>query len=192
MCSCVPCVPKTFQNFSKLFKTFQNFPKLSKTFQNFKNSKGCCLCLFVMSAAVAGGGSKTVPNVKATTPVPADTVMSLMIPWVQSWQTEADVKATLGRLGWGTISQVDMKDLSERDGKPRHYKVFIHFSSWGESETAVKVRGHLEKVVGEGEKQPELKVWYSDRNFWKVRASKWVFKAKMDVAHDVAAVVEFC
>ena len=130
---------------------------------------------------------------KATTPVPSGTVMSLMIPWVQSWQTVADVKATLDGLGWGEISKVDMKELEERDGKPRHYKVFIHFSSWSESETAVKVRSHLSNVVGEGEKQPELKVWYNDRNFWKVRASKWVFKAReASVPSVVAATVEFC
>jgi hypothetical protein len=135
-------------------------------------------------------GSK---NVKATTPVPEGTVMSLMIPWVQSWQTDDDVKATLDGLGWGEISKVDMKELSERDGKPRHYKVFIHFSSWSESETAVKVRSHLSNVVGEGEKQPELKVWYNDRNFWKVRASKWEFKAReSSVPSVVAATVEFC
>jgi len=141
------------------------------------------------SVSVSVSGSK---NVKAT-PVPDGTVMSLMIPWAQSWQTEDDVKATIGGLGWGTISKVDMKELSERDGKPRHFKVFIHFSSWSESETAVKVRGHLEKVVDEGQKQPELKVWYSERNFWKVRASKWVFKAREEeVPQDVAAIVEFC
>ena len=135
-------------------------------------------------------GSKIM---KATTPVPEGTVMSLMIPWVQSWQTDVDVKATLDGLGWGEISKVDMKELSERDGKPRHYKVFIHFSSWSESETAVKVRSHLSNVVGEGEKQPELKVWYNDRNFWKVRASKWAFKAReSSVPSVVAATVEFC
>jgi hypothetical protein len=140
------------------------------------------------SSSVSVSGSK---NMKST-PVPEGTVMSMMIPWAQSWQTEDDVKATIGGLGWGTISKVDMKELSERDGKPRHYKVFIHFSSWSESETAVKVRSHLEKVVDEGEKQPELKVWYSERNFWKVRASKWVFKAREEVPSEVAATVEFC
>ena len=126
-------------------------------------------------------------------PVPSGTVLSLMIPWAQSWQKEDDVKATLGGLGWGTISQVDLKEVGGRDGKPPHYKVFIHFSEWSSSETAEKVRGHLEKVVGEGEKQPELKVWYSDRNFWKVRASKWEFKARSEkVSGVVAAAVEFC
>ena len=125
-------------------------------------------------------------------PVPKDTVLSLMIPWAQSWQKEADVKATFGLLGWGTISQVDMKEVCGRDGKPPHYKVFIHFSMWSSSETAEKVRGHLEKEV-EGDKQPELKVWYSDRNFWKVRASKWEFKARSEkVSGGVAPAVEFC
>ena len=141
-----------------------------------------------MSSSSATGSK----NVKATTPVPSGTVMSLMVPWVQSWQTADHVKATLGRLGWGTISKVDMVEVAERDGKPRHYKAFIHFSSWSEIDTAVKVRDHLEKVV-EGEKQPELKVWYSERNFWKVRASKWVFKARTEkVSGVVAAAVEFC
>jgi len=116
-----------------------------------------------------------------------------MIPWAQSWQKEEDVKATLGGLGWGTISQVDMKEVAGREGKPSHYKVFIHFSEWSSSEIAVKVRDHLAKEVCEGDKQPELKVWYSERNFWKVRASKWVFKARSEkVSEVVAASVEFC
>ena len=126
-------------------------------------------------------------------PVPSGTVLSLMIPWAQSWQNEDDVKATFVRLGWGTISQVDMKEVGGRDGKPAHNKVFIHFNVWSASETAEKVRGHLEKVVGEGEKQPELKVWYSERNFWKVRVSKWVFKARSEkVSGGSAPAVEFC
>ena len=113
-------------------------------------------------------------------PRPSGTVLTLFLPWVESWHTGENVKATLDALDWGEIAKVDVKVVRSVGGKREHKKVFVHYSSWNDDEVSSGVRGALEKMVGEGEKQPELKVYHNETHYWKVRVSRFEFKARVE------------
>ena len=124
-------------------------------------------------------------------PTPSGTVFTVMIPWAEKWHTEDMIRNTLEALGWGTISDVQIK-LREGHGKRTHAKVFVHFSSWSE---ALGVRTHLENPAGKDGKQPELKVWHNETHYWKVRASKWKFEdrsSKTDESNSSKPRFELC
>ena len=128
------------------------------------------------SGGVSGGVSD---------PRPTGTVFTLFLPWVESWHTAENVKATLDALDWGVIAKVDVKVVRSVGGKREHKKVFVHYSGWNEDEVSVGVRAALEKSVGEGEKQPELKVFHNETHFWKVRVSRFEFKARVETEEKV-------
>jgi hypothetical protein len=124
-------------------------------------------------------------------PRPAGTVLTLFLPWVESWHTAENVKTTLDALDWGVIVKLDVKVVRAVGGKREHKKVFVHYSSWNDDEVSCGVRGALEKMVGEGEKQPELKVYHNETHYWKVRVSRFEFKARVEESKVFKPRVEF-
>ncbi len=124
-------------------------------------------------------------------PRPEGTVLTLFLPWVENWHTAENVKSTLDALDWGVIVKVDVKVVRAVGGKREHKKVFVHYSSWNDDEVSCGVRGALEKSVGEGDKQPELKVYHNETHYWKVRVSRFEFKARVEEAKAFKPRVEF-
>lgn len=96
--------------------------------------------------------------------VPPGTVASLVIPWAESWQTDGDVARVFHALGWGTISKID---LVAKNTKRPHNTVYIHFSSWNTNNDAEHAYHNLINLGN------DLKVFYNDSYFWKVRRSNW-------------------
>ena len=108
--------------------------------------------------------ANTNTNTNTQNPVPENTVFSICIPWVEKDTTEIDIRYQFqSEFEWGTINKVDF--IESKHGTRPHFKVFIHFSSFNNDD----VKQHLM----EGK---ELKAWYSDRFFWKVRKSNFVYK----------------
>ena len=103
-------------------------------------------------------------NTNTQSPVPENTVFSICIPWVEKDTTEIDVRQQFeSEFNWGKVSKADF--IESKHGSRPHYKVFIHFSSFENED----VKKHLEDGM-------ELKAWYSDRFYWKVRKSQFVYK----------------
>ena len=96
--------------------------------------------------------------------VPPGTVASLVIPWAETWQTDEDVARVFHALGWGTISKID---IVAKNTKRPHNTVYIHFSSWNTNEQAQHAYFNLMNAGN------DLKVFYNDSYFWKVRRSNW-------------------
>ena len=96
-------------------------------------------------------------------PVPATSVYSVMIPWVETWVDESKIREELSECAWGEIEKVDMRLVTH--GKREHLKVFIHFKTF----TDADVMNHLDN-------SNEIKVFYNKTFFWKVRKSKYVHK----------------
>ena len=109
-----------------------------------------------------GGGGKN--------PVPEGTKTTLMIPWAEKWQTREQIEAEFEKLDWAPLLKVDVVSRSGH-GKRDHSKVFLHFGEWNQDETSQRVAGHLD--VGN-----DLKVYYNETHFWKVRKSNWTWKPK--------------
>ena len=137
------------------------------------------------SASASGSGGAGAGAGVARDPRPEGTVVTLFLPWVENWHTVENVKSTLDALDWGVIAKVDVKVVRSVGGKREHKKVFVHYSSWNDDEVSIGVRGALEKSVGEGEKQPELKVFHNETHFWKVRVSRFEFKARVETEEKV-------
>lgn len=117
-------------------------------------------------------------------PVPEGTLVTLMLPWAEQWVTEGKIFWEFRQLGWGYISKVDM--VSVEKGKRPHQKVFIHFSSWDDKYKDVLEHLSQEptrKQTSSGHRAmyPELKVYYNDTFYWKVRKSEWKLKPRQEV-----------
>ena len=137
------------------------------------------------SASASGSGGAGAGAGVARDPRPEGTVVTLFLPWVENWHTVENVKSTLDALDWGVIAKVDVKVVRSVGGKREHKKVFVHYECWNDDEVSVGVRGALEKSVCEGEKQPELKVFHNETHFWKVRISRFEFKARVETEEKV-------
>ena len=123
-----------------------------------------------MSASFVAGGVQG-------SPVPEGTSVTLMVPWAEDWVTEQKVFAVFRDLDWGWISKVDMVQVDK--GKRPHQKVFIHFSKWNESDILEHLSTEpVREVTSNGHRAvyPEVKVYYNDTYFWKVRKSAWKVK----------------
>ena len=125
-------------------------------------------------------GVSSVSGGVAKDPRPTGTVVTLFLPWVETWHTTENVKSTLDALDWGVIEKVDVKLVRSVGGKREHKKVFVHYSSWNEDDVSCGVRAALEKSVSEGEKQPELKVYHNETHYWKLRMSRFEFKVRVE------------
>ena len=65
--------------------------------------------------------------------------------------------------GWGEL--VDIQIINVQHGKRAHSKVFIHYKTFPDK----AVENHLSQGN-------EIKVYYNNTFFWKVRKSKYVHK----------------
>jgi hypothetical protein len=101
-----------------------------------------------------------------------------MIPWAESWVTESMVFQQFRREGWGWILRVDMVSVPARGAKREHQKVFIHFRDWtpehehfleflSKEPEEDKSGSYVRKIY------PEVKVFYKEDYYWKVRKSTW-------------------
>ena len=97
----------------------------------------------------------------STSPVPAGTVFSAVLPWVNPGHKEDFLRETLEKSGWGRILKVDWSLRRNARGR-EFFVVYVHFGSFPNAE--------WRKFLEEG---GELKVYFNPRNFWKVRASRW-------------------
>jgi len=88
----------------------------------------------------------------------------MMLPWVDRRITESFVLQKFRGLDWGNILKIDMVWRNEMNGKPGHYKAFIHFGNL--NPTHGIVFEHLD--TGK-----EIKVDYNTKHYWKVRKSQW-------------------
>ena len=94
-------------------------------------------------------------------PVPAGTVFSAVLPWVNPGHRELFLRETLEKSGWGSILKVDWSLRKNNTGR-EFFVVYVHFGTFPNQE--------WRKFLEEG---GELKVFFNPRNFWKVRASRW-------------------
>lgn len=94
-------------------------------------------------------------------PVPAGTVFSAVLPWVNPGHRELFLRETLEKSGWGSILKVDWSLRKNSTGR-EFFVVYVHFGTFPNQE--------WRKFLEEG---GELKVFFNPRNFWKVRASRW-------------------
>jgi hypothetical protein len=95
--------------------------------------------------------------------VPPGTVVSLVIPWAEKWQSSDEVARIFCALAWGVISKID---VIPKNTKRPHSTVYIHFSSWNVNEAAKYAYDNITKGN-------DIKVYYNDSYFWKVRVSNW-------------------
>ena len=127
--------------------------------------------------------ASTSSNGSAKNPVPVGTVLSLAIPWLEnndratgSVIDEEFVRSVFDKLGVGEISQIDLVKrgaVQTPKFKRAHQKGFVHYTSL--TADGERVAEHLggDSV---GDRQPEIKVWYSQDYFWKARKSTFVFQ----------------
>jgi len=90
--------------------------------------------------------------------------MSLCIPRVFPNITWQRVKAVFEDLDLGTVDRVDMVKKTTDSGE-EFKRVFVHFKSWNDNETATTVRERLATGTF-------IKVVYDEPWFWKVSMSK--------------------
>ena len=110
-------------------------------------------------------------------PVPAGTTFTVLLPWVEASTKATFLAKIFNRLEWGVILDINMIHKKATDGKKRaHYKVFIHFGD--RNPVHAPVFEYLEV------ENNELKVWYNDRFFWKVRRSTWKPDRRNDIRVD--------
>ena len=109
--------------------------------------------------------------------VPPGTVISLVIPWAEKWQSADEIARIFCSLSWGIISKID---VVPKNTKRPHSTVYIHFSSW-------YVSGDARYAYDNLKKGNDIKVYYNDSYFWKVRVSNWrpapvqVFQPKFEI-----------
>jgi len=120
----------------------------------------------------------SIATTKAS-PVPEGTQVTMMIPWAESWVSQEMVFAVFRDLNWGWISKIDMVPVEK--GKRVHQKIFIHFSSWNEESNALLEHLSAEPIrevtsSGHRAQYPEVKVYYNDDFYWKIRKSNWKSK----------------
>ena len=112
-------------------------------------------------------------------PVPTGTTFTALLPWVEASTKEYFLEKIFNRLDWGRILGINMILKKATGGdKPKraHYKVFIHFGDRNPAHTPVFEYLAVEKN--------ELKVWYNDRFYWKVRQSTWKPDPRNDIRVD--------
>ena len=117
-------------------------------------------------------------------PVPPGTTYSVVLPWVSDSATNPFVAHIFNKLGWATILDIHMiykKEMPPREKggrpKPAHYTVFIHFG--GRNPDLAMVFDYLSL-----DKKNELKVYYNEKYFWKVRCSTWKPDPRNDIRVD--------
>ena len=108
-------------------------------------------------------GFKTVVVTK--NPIPEGTTFTIMMPWVEASTTCEFVAKILNRLEWGRILDINMIYKRAEGKKRHHYKVFVHYGARNPAHRPVFE--YLEK------ENNEMKMWYNERFFWKVRRSTW-------------------
>jgi len=112
--------------------------------------------------------------------VPPGTVVSLVIPWAETWQSSDYIHRVFMALRWGTMSKID---LVPKNTKRPHNTVYIHFSDWYGIMDAQSAWCNLVKY------DKTIKVFYNDSYFWKVRKSSWtqapapIFTPRIEVIH---------
>ena len=111
-----------------------------------------------------------------TSPVPEGTAVTLMIPWAERWVSEQMVFAVFRDLNWGWVSKIDIVSVDK--GKRPHVKIFIHFSKWNEDSNDMLEHlsaDPIREVTSSGHRAqyPEVKVYYNEDFYWKVRKSDW-------------------
>jgi exonuclease VII small subunit len=111
--------------------------------------------------------TSNVNSFSSTNPVPPGTVMSLNIPWTELDQSEDFIGRTVGALGWGWVSCVQ---LVRKEGKRSHNMAYVHFSHWESTDDAQRALGALESGL-------ELKVFYRGNWYWKIRKSRFEYRA---------------
>lgn len=94
-------------------------------------------------------------------PIPAGTVFSAVLPWVNPGHHEEFLRETLEKSGWGRILKVDWSLRRNARGR-EFFVVYVHFGTFPNEQ--------WRKFLEDG---GELKVYFNPRNFWKVRASRW-------------------
>lgn len=121
----------------------------------------------------SSGHSEFTTVIVKKNPVPRGTTYSIMIPWVETSTTQGFLAKILNRLDWGHILNIDMIFKKCQGNKRNHYKVFVHYG----------VRNPQHKPVFEhlDTTDSELKIWYNDRFFWKVRKSAWKSDSRSDI-----------
>jgi len=87
---------------------------------------------------------------------------SLCIPRVFSSINELRIKKIFEDLNVGELKNIDMVE-KRADNGTMYYRVFIHFKTWFNNDTAIQAR----KQLIEGK---EIKIIYDDPWFWKVSA----------------------
>lgn len=113
---------------------------------------------------------------RSSNPVPAGTVVSLNIPWTELDQGVDFIGHTIGALGWGWVSKVQ---LVRKEGKRPHNMAYVHFSHWASTEDARNALAGLESGM-------ELKVFYRGNWFWKIRKSRFEYRVPVAPAPPAA------
>jgi hypothetical protein len=106
-----------------------------------------------------------VVTVGSKNPIPPGTQYTVLLPWVDRRISEGFLFAKFRNLDWGRILRIDMLWKRDVDGKPGHYKVFIHLGELNPCHEMVFK--HLDSAKN------ELKVHYNEKFYWKVRKSTW-------------------
>lgn len=88
---------------------------------------------------------------------------SVCIPRVFPNITWQRVKGIFEELGLGLVDRVDMINKTNEKGD-KYKRVFVHFKSWNEDETAQQVR---EKLLG----GDQVKIVYDEPWYWKIAMS---------------------
>jgi hypothetical protein len=106
----------------------------------------------------------------SSNPIPTGTQYTILLPWVGDRVSKETLFQMFNALEWGHILQLDMlykKPVQNSHGKPKpaHFKVFIHFGALNPIHNLIFE--HLDYF------DAELKIYYSNTNFWKVRKSTW-------------------
>ena len=98
----------------------------------------------------------------SSSPVPPNTVFSVVLPWVNPGHQEGFLRETFEKSGWGEILKVDWSLRKHSTSGREFFVVYIHFGTFPNAE--------WKNFLANG---GELKVFFNPRNFWKVRASRW-------------------
>ena len=115
-------------------------------------------------------------------PTPHGTTFTMVLPWVHDSTKVSFVANIFKRLEWANILDIHMiykKAMPPREKggrpKPAHYKVFIHLGARNPAHASVF------QYLGENK---ELKVYYNETYFWKVRMSTWKPDSRNDIRVD--------
>jgi hypothetical protein len=105
----------------------------------------------------------------------------VILPWVDRRIKESFVRGKFCEIDWGRILKIDMIWRGEQDGKPGHYKVFIHFGALNPIHAPVFQHLDGSKMLKGRSVPNEIELSYNDSHYWKVRKSQWKPRSSVSV-----------